>query len=275
MQENVKKKYFEKFRREVLLRNYSKKTLKNYLGALGQFFIFIGDKDVEFGQEILEDWSLSLLDKGYSSQTVHLYINSVLFFYRHVLSIDVRFRIPVPKRTKKIPVVLSRVEIKKILATISNKKHYLIVALAYGTGLRVGEVRNLLIRDLDFDNKSVFVFEGKGRKDRLSLLPDGIIEDLKFFVAGRKSNDVLFFSNRGGKLSTRSLQKIFSNAVSSAGILKNVTFHSLRHSFATHLIENGVNLRYVQRLLGHSSIRTTQIYTAVADVLMLDVDSLL
>lgn len=154
-----------------------------------------------------------------------------------------------------------------------NKKHYLLLAIAYGAGLRVSEVINLRVGHIDLDELIITIRQSKGAKDRRSVLPQKLISDLRSFLAGRGESEYLFESNRGGNLSERSAQKIFDNALKAAEIKKNASFHSLRHSFATHLLENGVDVRYVQELLGHSNIRTTQIYTHLTNPALKNIKS--
>jgi site-specific recombinase XerD len=170
-----------------------------------------------------------------------------------------------PKRSQKLPVVLSREEIKSILGQIKNNKHRLMVKLAYAAGLRVSEVVNLKVADIDLDELTVTVREGKGGKDRLSVLSESMIADIRDLTAGKEIVDLVFESERGGKLTTTTLQKVFIRALKKSGVKKSATFHSLRYSFATHLLENGVDVRYVQELLGHANIRTTQVYTKVTN----------
>ena len=139
------------------------------------------------------------------------------------------------------------------------------VALSYGAGLRVSEAINLMVKDVDLHEFIIHLKKAKGSKDRITVIPKSLVNDLKVLSAGKKADDFVFESERGGKLTTRTAQKVFSNALKKAGIKKEATFHSLRHSFATHLLENGVDVRYVQELLGHQNIRTTQVYTKVTN----------
>ncbi|MDD5748382.1 MAG: tyrosine-type recombinase/integrase [Actinomycetota bacterium] len=169
------------------------------------------------------------------------------------------------KRSKKLPIVLSREEIKNIIDAIRNPKHKLIISLAYGAGLRISEVVNLKVKDVNLEELTIHLKNAKGKKDRITIFPEKIKTKLQNLIAGKNLNDYLFESERGGKLTERTAQKVFENALQKAGIKKDATFHSLRHSFATHLLENGVDVRYVQELLGHQNIRTTQIYTQVTN----------
>jgi len=146
-------------------------------------------------------------------------------------------------------------------------------ALTYGAGLRVGEVVRLKVRDILFEENFILVIEGKGKKDRRTLLPKRLKESLLRVCAYKKSSDFVFESNRGGPICRRTPQVAFNNILKKSGITKPATFHSLRHSFATHLLENGVSLRYIQALLGHASIRTTQVYTSVTNLGLENVQS--
>ena len=144
-------------------------------------------------------------------------------------------------------------------------KHRLMLGLAYGAGLRVSEVVATRVQDLDLAELTIHIKQAKGKKDRISVLPEKLIEELRRMVAGKLGDDLVFPSEWGGQLTTRTAQKIFEQALVRANITKPATFHSLRHSFATHLLENGVDVRYVQELLGHQNIRTTQLYTQVTN----------
>ena len=137
------------------------------------------------------------------------------------------------------------------------------IAVGYSAGLRVSEVVNLKVHDLNIEALTIHVKKGKGKKDRITILSNKLQNELRNLIAGKSSADYLFESNRGGKLTTASLQKVFKRSLNKAKIKKQATFHSLRHSFATHLLENGTDIRYIQELLGHANIRTTQIYTKV------------
>ena len=169
------------------------------------------------------------------------------------------------KKNKSLPVVLSRPEIEKLLEVTGNTKHRLLLSLAYGAGLRVSEVINLKVSDIDPGELTVHIKLAKGKKDRITISPERLVSDIQNLIAGKDKNDFVFSSERGGNLTTRTAQKVFENSLKKAKVSKEATFHSLRHSFATHLLENGVDVRYVQELLGHQNIRTTQLYTQVTN----------
>lgn len=258
--------YLHKLENELKLKGMSPKTLKAYLSCVRFFLQYLqgnGTTDFRFDIAKIKAFLLSKQEQGLSPQSVNLYLNAIKFFYRRVMKQNDLIPISFAKRPRKLPVVLSRQEILNTLDVIKNRKHKLMISLAYGAGLRVSEVVGIRVRDLDFARNLLMIRQGKGAKDRLTLLPVKLQRDLRNFAAGRQPHDYLFESERGGKLHSRTAQKVFENSLARAGIFRDATFHSLRHSFATHLLENGTDIRYIQELLGHSNIRTTQRYTQV------------
>lgn len=247
------------------LRNYSVKTRKSYTHYIGQYLDFSKTNNLKKRDVAIEKFLLKKVESGKSPQTVNLALNSIKFFYKEILRDDKKIDLKFAKRSKKLPVVLTRKEIKKILDTIVNQKHKLAVAISYAGGLRVSEIQNLRVRDIDVEELTIHIKNAKGKKDRMTVFPEKLKDDIQNLVAGKDGDDFIFSSNRGGKLTTRSFQVIFQRALKESGIKKKATFHSLRHSFATHLLENGTDVRYVQELLGHANIRTTQIYTQVTN----------
>lgn len=255
--------WLKKTEEELKLRNYSPKTLKSYIGCLKEYFSLTkGNFDV-FDKEKIKQFLLQKRSQNYSPQTVNLYLNAITFFYRQILKKPEKLDIKFAKKSKSLPVVLTRHEINRMLDSIQNKKHKLLIALAYSAGLRVSEVINLKAGDVYMEELTLHIKQSKGRRDRITVFSKKLHEDLMPFLVCKKKEQHVFESERGGRLTTRTAQKIFDSALKKTGILKLATFHSLRHSFATHLIEDGVNIRYVQELLGHQNIRTTQTYTQV------------
>jgi len=250
---------------ELRIRNYSPKTLASYRHCLQAFLAFRAWHEHGTDEDVVRAFLLSLERNRASAQTRNIYLSAVKFYFRNVVKTGSRLDIRTAKRGQHLPVVLSRREIETILDVTTNRKHRLMLALAYGAGLRVSEVVALRVHDLDFNELTIHVRQAKGQKDRISVVPGKIVGDLKDFMAGKNSGDAVFPSEQGGRLTTRTAQKIFDQAREKAGITKTATFHSLRHSFATHLLENGVDMRYVQALLGHQNIRTTQLYTHVTN----------
>lgn len=255
--------YLQKTEEELRFRHYSPKTIKSYLAALAEYFSAVSDNIDPPDSGRIKNFLLGKLERGLSPRTVSISLQAIKFFYREILDFPIAIDICFPKTPQSLPVVLSRLEIHRIIDCLSNQKHKLMIALAYGAGLRVSEVTNLRVGDLDFDQSSIHLKGAKGNKDRITVLPESLWDDLRYVCQGKEGSAYVFPSERGGKLTTTTLQKVFQNALQKADIRKSATFHSLRHSFATHLIENGTDIRYVQELLGHSNIRTTQRYTQV------------
>lgn len=258
-------KQLDQVKRELKIRNYSPKTIKSYLYGLREYFAFKKTALEMPDEENIKNFLLSCEQKGISPQTRNLFLNAIKFYYRNVVGVNQKIGVQSAKKSQRLPVVLSRKEIKQVLQSTQNTKHRLLLSLAYGAGLRVSEVVALKVKDIDLTEATIHIKNAKGQKDRISVLPEKLTNDLKNLIAGNSNNDFVFASERGGKLTTRTAQKVFENSLKKAKVKKNAAFHSLRHSFATHLLENGVNLRYVQELLGHQNIRTTQRYTHVTN----------
>ncbi|MDP2656775.1 MAG: tyrosine-type recombinase/integrase [bacterium] len=255
----------DKTERILKLRNYSPRTRSAYTLYIKEYIGFSKEKGIKNKQKAIEEFLLDKHKRGQSPQTVNLALNAVKFLYTQVLKNPQKIDLKFAKRSKKLPIVLSHTEIESIIANTDNAKYRLMISLGYACGLRVSEVVTLKISDLDIDELVVYIKEAKGKKDRVSILPEKLKNDLRNLIAGKNVKDFVFESNRGGKLTTTSLQKMFRKSLYKAKVNKPATFHSLRHSFATHLLENGTDVRYVQALLGHANIRTTQIYTQVTN----------
>lgn len=219
----------------------------------------------EIGGNDLLNFLDKLAKEGKSSYTMNQYHSAYKLYATKILKMNWNVPFPYAKRHNKLPIVLSREEIAQIINVTKNLKHKLLISLAYGSGLRVSEVINLKIKDVDIDGLCLLIREAKGGKDRMSILPEKLKHDLVRLMIGKNSEDCLFESERGGKLTTRTAQVVFTRSLKLVGIKNPATFHSLRHSFATHLLENGVDVRYIQKLLGHASITTTQLYTKVTN----------
>lgn len=254
-----------KIENELKLRNYSRKTIKSYLTCLADYFRFIKIVKKDPDINLIKNYLLQKQEKGQAPQTINLHLNAIKYFYREVFKNNAVIDLKFAKTSRRLPVVLSREEIEKIINSIGNRKHKLLISLSYGSGLRVSEAVNLKIKDINLEELTIHIKNAKGRRDRITIFPEKLKADLCKLTALRNMNDYIFASERGGKLTERTVQKIFENALEKSEVKKNATFHSLRHSFATHLLENGVDVRYVQELLGHQNIRTTQIYTQVTN----------
>jgi site-specific recombinase XerD len=251
--------------RDMKLRNYSAKTIQAYTAVFRDLYLQVKKPLRGLSGDEIKEYLCHKQSQDFSSQTIALYANAINFLYTQIYKKSDYQKIRQPKKTHKLPVVLTKEEIQTIISRTTNAKHRLIIALAYGAGLRVSEVVRLKVRDIDINQLTLVVRQGKGKRDRLTVVPERLVPELKALIASSGSDSYLFVSERGGRLTESTAQKIFGNAARRAGIKKQATFHSLRHSFATHLLENGVDVRYVQELLGHQNIRTTQIYTHVTN----------
>jgi len=239
--------------------------MKAYTFVARDIYKYFKKSPRELTIEEIKEYLIKKQEQKLASQTIALYVNAINFIFREIYKKGDWVNLRHPKKTQKLPVVLSRSEIQKLIASIVNLKHQLMVALAYAAGLRVSEVVKLKVSDLDAEELTLTVRQGKGKKDRLTIISSKIAEDLEQLIKGKRGGDYIFESERGGRLTEMSAQKVFYTALKKAGIKKPASFHSLRHSFATHLLENGVDVRYVQELLGHANIRTTQIYIKVTN----------
>lgn len=249
--------------RELIIRNYSSKTIKSYINGLNKYFNFKRENFDNLDTNNIKDFLLYCKNINISAKTRNQYLNAIKFYYYNIINVSKKIDVKSAKRTKSLPIVLNRSEIKALIEATNNQKHKLLLSIAYGAGLRVSEVINIRVEDLDLEELTLHIKQAKGQKDRISVIPEKLVNSLKIIIAGKTASDYVFESERGGKLSSRTAQKIFQNALHASGVKKQATFHSLRHSFATHLLENGTDIRYVQELLGHANIRTTQIYTHV------------
>jgi len=252
-------------RREMTLRNYSPRTIEAYVSVIRDLYQYYKKPPRELRTDDIKEYLFEKQVAGLSSQTISLYANAINFLYSEIYKLRDFEKIQHPKRSKKLPVVLNRGELQLLFKQTKNKKHKLLLALSYAAGLRVAEAVHLMVRDIDLEELTLIVRQGKGKKDRLTILSKSLILPLRELLDGKRESDFVFQSERGGHLTSAAAQKIFYACLKKSGIKKPASFHSLRHSFATHLLENGTDVRYVQELLGHANIRTTQLYTKVTN----------
>lgn len=265
--------YLSQMERELRIRGYSPRTREAYLTCLKIYFDFKGDNLGQLDDDNVKSFLDKLEKGGRSGQTLNVYLNAIKFFYCQVTGKYWKTGIRYCKKPKKLPTVLTKTEIMAVIEETINLKHKLILTLAYGGGLRLSEVRNLKVEDVLIDENCIMIKQGKGNKDRMTIFPEKVKEVLEKYLASKGAGELVFESNRGGKLSVRTIEKVFANGLKKTGIKKPATFHSLRHSFATHLLENGTDIRYVQELLGHANIRTTQVYTQVTSLKLKNIKS--
>jgi len=260
-------KIAEAVKKELKLRGYSWRTRKAYLHHIDRYLRYFGKDPRELNENHIREYLLYLIQKEKVSRAYHSQAVSALkFLYGQVLKrICVSGEIPRPRKERKLPSVLSEEEVLKILEAVRNLKHRALLMLIYSAGLRVSEAVRLQIEDIDRDRHLLKVRGGKGEKDRYTVLSEVTLQALReYWRTYRPKGKWLFPGSRDERhLTTRSVEKIFEKAVKKAGIQKKVAVHTLRHSFATHLLEYGTDLRYIQELLGHKRAETTQIYTHV------------
>jgi integrase/recombinase XerD len=260
----VLKRYIE----EIQLRGYSIATLKTYRNEFGIYLNYLKEIPAQDATvENIRNYILYCINElQLSEATIHSRINAIKFYYEQVLKRE-RFliEIPRPKKPSKLPKVIAPADIKKLFDGTTNLKHNTILKLCYGLGLRVSEIVNLKVTDIDSKSMQVFIERAKGKKDRYVNLPQSILPQLRCYFVEFKPKIYLFEGQYGGQYSIRSAQQVFKNAIQNAKINTTVSIHSLRHSFATHLLEQGTDIRFIQELLGHNDIKTTLLYTAVSD----------
>ena len=244
---------------ECKLKGHSQKTIDNYLHHIKKF--------VSSGKPPRQ-YLLGLIAKNNSDETVRS-VGFAIKFYLNTIKKgssviqDVLDNLPNVKREKKLPVILSKEEIERLISSTKNVNHRLIIQIGYSAGLRISEIINLKWQDIDFDRNLIHLKRAKGKKDRIVMLSLKVKGSLMDLTSNKQG--YVFLTNRDGKYTQRTIQKIIENAAMKAGIRKNITPHTLRHSFATHLLENGTDIRYIRDLLGHSDISTTLIYTRVSN----------
>jgi len=249
---------------ELKIRGYSKETQKSYLFYNSKFLKFIKKEPEKINKDDIKLYLAELINEDLEPKTISLVKSSLLFFYNEILNKNIKIK--TPKIPKKIPIVLTKEEVKKLIGSINNITHKLIVKTIYSSGLRLSEVINLKIKDIDFKDNVIWVRGGKGSKDRMIITSKSLLGELEVYIRDNKlKKEDFLFSNTGKKYSPRTIQLIIKKGKEKACIEKDIHTHTLRHSFATHLLESGVDIRKIQELLGHADLSTTQIYTKVSE----------
>ena len=259
-------------KKEALRRGYSRKTIISYSECVKRFLNWSNKEIKNVSKKDIVNYIDHLIGKNYSGNTINVYYCSLRFFFEELLGRRLFRNVRYTKIPRKLPVVLNKEEVMLLINSISNEKHALMIKLLYSAGLRVGELVSLKIKDLDCSSEVGWVRNGKGGKDRPFIVSRKIKLELSKLICGRNVDSFLFVGRRG-KYSVRTIQEIVKKACKSTGIKKNVHPHTLRHSFATHLIEEGYGLGTVQNLLGHSSPATTMGYVHLANPRLLNVKS--
>ncbi|AWI26801.1 tyrosine-type recombinase/integrase [Flavobacterium pallidum] len=258
----------ERFVEQLRLMGYSHHTIRKYRADFGDFLYWIkATPPQECDAEKVRSYFVHcLIEKRQSEALIHSRMNALKFYYVSMLHRERFFiDIPRPKKPHKLPKVIPVEIIKKLFEQTINLKHNTILKLCYGMGLRVSEVAGLAIPDIDSRNMQVLVEHGKGKKERYVNLPESILGQLRDYYKEYRPKHYLFEGADGGQYSIRTIQHIFRESMKKTGYNRKVGIHSLRHSFATHLLEQGTDIRFIQELLGHNNIKTTLLYTEVSD----------
>lgn len=255
------------FQKKLTIANYSPKTINTYISSLMLFLDFILEKKVQVvSDKLIDDYLYYCKSKKkYSYSSMKQVIATIRFLYLHVLQKPLPENLFVKmKRPLKLPVVLSKNEVSKLIKVTVNLKHKSILLLIYSAGLRLGELINMKLSDIDSQRLKIHIVQGKGKKDRYVVLSEKVLVVLREYFLLYKPQNYLFEGAKGGRYSEKSVQSIMKQALKRAAIRKKATVHSLRHSFATHLLDEGTDIRFIQELLGHKRLETTQIYTHVS-----------
>lgn len=258
---------FEQYRNRLIQKRYSKNTISIYCNYFEDFCNYFKNTKLQnIIPEQINAYILNMIEtKNISISQQNQRINAIKFYYEKILGKEKQYyELHRPKKEQKLPKVLGKNEVLRILNESINIKHKCIPMLIYSAGLRRSELIDLKISDIDSERMVVYIRGAKGKKDRISLLSKNTLMLLRDYYKEYKPKSFLFEGQDGGKYSATSVANILRRAAKKAGIQKSVTPHMLRHSFATHLLEQGTDLRYIQELLGHNSSRTTEIYTHVS-----------
>jgi len=264
---SVQDDYIQKFRRYMRMRRYSENTIKTYTDALSVFLRYCDSKEIDqiSNLDLINFNNDYILAKKRSSSYQNQVINAVRLFFEKIENRKLELEtIERPKNGKYLPEIFSLEEVERLLSGTENLKHRCILMLIYSAGLRRGELLRLKPRDIDSNRMVIHIHGSKGKKDRIVPLSEVALEHLRNYYCEYRPKEFLFEGQNGGMYGERSIQSIFIQAKDRAKITKHSSLHTLRHSYATHLLESGVNLRFIQELLGHSSPKTTQIYTHVS-----------
>ncbi len=263
----------------LVLKGYSSNTIQTYLNEMSQFLKIIKEVPASsFSAERIKDYLQFCLEKqGVSENTLHSRINALKFYYEQVLGRERLFwQIPRPKKPLLLPKLLNEKELARLFNALTNRKHKAMLFTVYSAGLRVSELAELKISDIDSQRMQILIRKAKGKKDRYVNLSPVLLDILRSYISVYKPRPRLYLfesDQTNTAYPTRTVQQIFSNARQRAGIMKDVGIHSLRHSFATHLLDKGTDIRYIKDLLGHFDIKTTERYLHVSKRQLVNITS--
>lgn len=260
--------HMAKFEEQITIKSYSQSTVFNYSRSIAQVSLYFGKSPLELDADEINAYLFSLKqDKGLSATYFKHAVYGLRFLYRIYELEDRLIRLPNIKSKRKLPVVLSQEELRRLFKAPQRLKQRVLLSLIYSAGLRLSEVCNLRISDIDFDRRQIHIQMSKNNKSRYVVLSDFIAKGLKQYIKGSKPKVYLFNGlEKGTPLGRSAVQQSFRVALRKAGILKDACVHTLRHSFATHLLEQGVDIVTIKEQLGHSHIQTTMMYLHVAKI---------
>jgi site-specific recombinase XerD len=262
-------------KREMLRRKFSKKTIKTYSYFITKFLKKVNKEPRKITKKDIQEYLGGLAEEDKSGSTLNLNLCAIKFLLEEVIRKNIHINMKYSRTPKSIPTFLTKDETKELFNVIENKKHKLMVELMYSAGMRVSEMLHLRVKDFEIAMDYGWIRKGKGNKDRPFIIADSLKQEIEEYIRENNmlSDDLLFSRNSFVPLHTRTVQEILKKAAKRAKIMKNVHPHTLRHTFAKHLIDDGWTVTDVQKLLGHNSIETTMIYTHTADPKVLDIRS--
>ena len=261
--------------REMLRRCYSPRTITTYVFCIQSFMKFCKKDLKQVTKNDIKRFIDHYIDNARAGNTINVNLNALKFLFEEILNKKLTLKIKYSKVPKTMPIFLTKDEVKRLFEATKNEKHRLILELLYSAGLRVSEIVNLKVEDFEFERSVGWVRNGKGNKDRPFIIAQLLDPKLKAYIKlnNLSYNSYLFMGNNGNKYGVRSIQEIIKKSAKLAGIIKNIHPHSLRHSYATHLIENGYDVNSIQSLLGHNSVETTMMYVHMVSPKMIKVKS--
>ncbi len=256
----------EEYLLKLELKRYALNTVRTYIQFFEHYINYYFDKEISTLNEMhVRRYLQALIRSDKSNSYINQAINAIKFYYESVLGMPNRFyELERPRKEKKLPTVISKEEILSLIDATTNVKHKCVIQLLYSSGLRRSELLNLKIADIDSKRMLIRVIQAKCKKDRYTLLSHTVLKNLRIYYKCHKPQKFLFEGQNGNQYSSTSIVKIINRSASKAGISQKISAHTLRHNFATHLLEAGIDLRQIQVLLGHQSTKTTEIYTHVA-----------
>lgn len=262
-------KYLQQFEQELSIRNYSRRTIEMYTNALKGFLLFSQKNPIQPEKRIRD----FLFQFKNHPESLRLKYNAIKTFYEFVLGKTCPYRLERFKKKKQLPKVFTHREVESILSKIQNPKHRLMIAMLYASGLRLSELIHMKVKDVDLESLILTVRQSKGRKDRHTIISQKLKEELLSEIKGKRPKDYVFSSLQAPRYSPKTIQVIFNRAAIAANLQGKGTCHTLRHSFASHLLESGVSIKAIQEMLGHATIKTTMVYLHTAELKTANIQS--